>query len=87
MKMRAKMNLEAVVPRKWGGVEATFRCVYTNDPADAEGVAFTKATPSGYAYYTIENPDAIALLVIGQEYYVDFTPVPDPAASTPAQAA
>ena len=45
----------------------------------AEDISFQKATPSGHAEYQIDNPKAAEQLVIGKQYYVDFTMVPDPA--------
>ena len=79
MSIRAKMTLETVLPRQYGGSEATFRCVY--DQQIAEDVSFQKATPSGYAHFVIDNPKAMEQLVIGASYYVDFTAVPKPDAT------
>jgi hypothetical protein len=45
-------------------------------PVRAEDVGFQKATPTGMAEFVIDNPKAVDQLVIGQAYYVDFTPVP-----------
>lgn len=41
----------------------------------AEDVSFCKATPSGRMEMTIDNPIAIERMPIGQQFYVDFTPV------------
>jgi hypothetical protein len=41
-----------------------------------EDAAFTKATPTGEARFSIDNPAAIEQLTIGEYYYVDFSPVP-----------
>lgn len=70
------MKLENVFAQSWGGAKAIFRCQY--DPKLAEDVAFQKATPSGHAEYIVDNPKAAEQLVIGRDYYVDFTPVPPP---------
>jgi hypothetical protein len=67
------MTLETVFAQTWGGAKAIFRCVY--DQKIAEDVSFQKATPSGMAEFQIDNPKAAEQLVIGAEYYVDFTPV------------
>lgn len=74
MSIRCKMTLENIFAQSWGGAKAIFRCVY--DQKIAEDVSFHKATPSGHAEFQINNPKAAELLVIGQSYYVDFTPVP-----------
>jgi len=79
MGIRAKMRLENVFAQAWGGAKAIFRCEY--DQKVAEDVSFQKATPSGHAEFQIDNPKAAEQLVIGQSYYVDFTPVPPPASA------
>jgi hypothetical protein len=68
------MQLENVFAQTWSGAKAIFRCVY--DQKIAEDLSFQKATPSGFAEFQIDNPKAAEQLVIGQHYYVDFTPVP-----------
>ena len=75
MAIRCKMNLTHVVGQSWGGIRAFFNCQY--DPKlIAEDITFQKATPSGQAEFQIDNPKAVEQLIIGQDYYVDFTPVP-----------
>lgn len=74
MGIRCKMTLEGVYAQSWGGAKAIFRCVY--DQRVAEDVSFQKATPTGHAEFQIDNPRAAEQLVIGQSYYVEFTPVP-----------
>jgi hypothetical protein len=81
MTIRCKMTLENVFANTYGGAKAIFRCVY--DQRLAEDVSFSKATPQGMAEYVIDNPKAAEQLVIGQAYYVDFTPVPPPPAHKP----
>ncbi|MBB4277039.1 hypothetical protein [Rhizobium mongolense] len=73
MGIRCKMTLENIYAQQWGGSKAIFRCTY--DKAIAEDLSFSKATPSGFAEYQIDNPAAAEQLVIGKAYYVDFTPV------------
>lgn len=46
--------------------------------ANDENKRFTKATPSGEIWLTIDNPAASVQFVPGDEYYVDFTPAPKP---------
>lgn len=75
MAIRAKMQLENVIPYAYGGVKAVFRATY--DPQIiAEDVGFQKATPTGMIEMQVDNPAAIAQLVIGAFYYVDFSSVP-----------
>jgi len=69
--IRAKMTLESVIPNTYGGAQAIFRCIY--DQKVAEDVSFQKATPSGEARFSIDNPKAMEQLKIGQAYYVDFS--------------
>ena len=66
------MHLEAIIPNTWGGSQAVFRCEY--DAELPEDQKFCKATPSGDARFTIDNPGAIAQLVVGGAYYFDITP-------------
>lgn len=65
------MTLENVYANAWGGSKAIFRCTY--DQKVAEDVSFQKATPTGFAEYNIDNPAAAEQLIIGKQYYVDFT--------------
>lgn len=39
-----------------------------------ENQRFHKWTPSGSLHMTVNNPAAVEQFVLGQEYYVDFTP-------------
>lgn len=75
MAIRAKMVLESVIPNNYSGSQAIFRCSYDAKKAP-EDVSFAKATPSGEARYTIDNPDAVRQLTIGAAYYFDISPVP-----------
>lgn len=74
--IRSKMRLTAVVAQQWGGVKAIFNCDY--DTATEEDRRFSKATPTGLAEYVIDNPAAVAQLVVGAAYYFDMIPVPEP---------
>lgn len=73
MTVRAKMTLENVFASAYGGSKAIFRCSY--DPTIPEDRAFNRATPNGFAEFTIDNPAAASQLVIGKSYYFDITPV------------
>lgn len=76
MTIRCKMQLESVIPNSYGGSQAIFRCQYS-DKLAKEDVGFQKATPSGEARFTIDNPKALEQLVIGGYYYFDCIPVPE----------
>lgn len=78
MTIRCKMRLDDVMRMSYGGRKAFFSCSYDETLAK-EDRAFQKATPTGSAEYVIDNPKATEQLVIGEYYYVDFTPVPKPA--------
>jgi hypothetical protein len=75
MHVRCKMKLENVVPYEWGGVKAIFRCLYDPQLIE-EDRSFQKATPTGVASFQVDNPTAIAELVIGRSYYFDITALP-----------
>lgn len=77
MTIRCKMQLEDVMRTSWGQRKAFFRCIYDEKLAN-EDRSFQQASPSGSAEYVIDNPKATEQLVIGEYYYVDFTPVPKP---------
>lgn len=48
------------------------------DTSIPEDVRFSKATPSGELKMYVDNPAALEQLKLGQDYYLDFTPVPKP---------
>lgn len=75
--IRAKMQLEHVIPQTWGGVKAIFRCIYDANK-NPEDISFAKATPTGLVEMQVDNPEAIKQFVIGEYYYVDFTMIPKP---------
>lgn len=72
MSIRCKMRLENVFAQSHGGAKAIFRCEYDSKLCE-EDRAFQKATPIGHAEFQIDNPKAAEQLVIGKQYYVDFT--------------
>lgn len=56
------------------GRRVVLQCVYDKNgiPEDRQ---YAKATPTGKIEMVIDNPSAIAQFPIGQQFYVDFTPV------------
>lgn len=82
MAVRAKVTCESVEENA-----VRFRTVYETDDqkgADPENVRFTKATPWGNISLGIDNPAALGQFAVGQDYYVDFTPVGPAAEALPA---
>ena len=59
------------------GRSLTFTPQY--DPNLPEDQKYAKATPSGELKMYVDNPPALAQLELGKAYYLDLTPVPDPA--------
>ena len=79
-KMKAKMRISSITPNPAVGQESiTMTAVAKSEsyPADGsdENNTFAKFTPSGGVSLTIQNPDLIGKFNVGQEYYLDFTPV------------
>lgn len=75
MATRAKMQCEVVEDYGWSK-KVKLRVVY--DPtANGEDKNFTKATPSGEVWMTIDNPAASVQFEPGKKYYVDFTEAPE----------
>jgi hypothetical protein len=74
MSTRAKMHLVGIIPQMWGGFQVLFQCQY--DDTIPEDKKFCKATPSGEARFTIDNPAAISQLTIGKTYYFDISECP-----------
>lgn len=75
--MRCKMQLTHVTETVWGvpGTKTLkFNAQY--DDSIPEDRRFAKATPSAELTMQVNNPAAIALLTLGDSYYVDFSPVP-----------
>jgi hypothetical protein len=48
------------------------------DTSIPEDQRYSKATPSGELKMYVDNPAALEQLKLGQDYYLDFTPVPKP---------
>ena len=76
--VRAKLHLKSVTKHDWGASVLNFETRY--DDTIPEDQRFQKATPSGSAEFTIDNPTALSQFEVGEDYYVDFSPVPKPSA-------
>lgn len=77
--MRAKMKVTSVVSHSETFEELTFNAVSRNEgyPEDGsdENNTYAKWTPSAELKMSITNPELIGKFSIGQEFYVDFTPI------------
>jgi hypothetical protein len=78
--MRAKMRVSNTKKSEGANYEElTFNAVSKSDgyPADGsdENNTFAKWTPSAELKMSITNPALIGQFTVGQEFYVDFTPV------------
>ena len=74
--VRAKFTCNAKIPA-YGGTTVFFNAVYSNKDGTRaeENKAFSDATPSGQISISIAyGKPAVDAFVIGQSYYVDFTP-------------
>lgn len=84
--MRAKLKIQFV--RLAQGQETlyfTAVCRDTAYPADGtdENNTFAKWTPTAELNMTVTNPSLFGQFKPGQEFYVDFTPVAEPAQDPP----
>lgn len=79
MKMRAKMRLSGVTSHSADSETLMLNAVCKSDgyPADGsdENNNFARWTPSAELRMTVNNPALIGQYKVGQEFYVDFTPV------------
>ena len=78
MSVRAKMMLTSITETapNWGSSKILkFTAQYS--PEIPEDQRFQKATPSASAEFQIDNPTALEQFKLGQQYYVDFSPVPE----------
>ncbi len=76
MTVRAKLYLESIEHRTWG-TKACFRVV---SPRGDDNKEWAAATPAGEMWLTIKNEKAAAAFTLdqlGQEFFVDITPVPE----------
>jgi len=75
MNVRAKFKVESVTQYTWGDVIKMNAIEY--DGTD-ENASFSKFTPSGTFEMSVTNENIVGNYKAGQEYYLDFTPVPAP---------
>jgi hypothetical protein len=77
--MRAKMKVSEVKPHNENYEELVFSAVSKSDgyPPDGsdENNSYAKWTPSAVLTMSVTNPVLIGKFTVGQEFYVDFTPV------------
>lgn len=73
--VRAKFRCTAKLPAAYNSDTLVhLSAVYSSDPK-SENKAFTDATPSAYLQMQIAaGKPAADLFVLGQDYYLDFTP-------------
>lgn len=75
MSVRAKLSVTSV--ENYGqSKKVNMSTVYETDEqknADPENVRFTKASPSGQFWITIDNPAASEQFEPGQQWYADFS--------------
>jgi hypothetical protein len=77
---RCKVKVWDVV-RSGESENVTISAVYSDDP-NSENKQWAKYTPCFELRMTIDNPGAQGKLIKGEEYFVDFIPVPKPATET-----
>lgn len=70
--VRAKFKVETVEPVNEEQTNLALRAVYDDSPENRE---WWQATPSGYIHLSIVNQAAAQQFRVGQEFYVDFTPI------------
>lgn len=73
MSVRAKFRVHCVVP-SGSGSRIDLSPVYDSNP-ESENGRFYQATPWGQITLGTVNPAVAESLKVGQEVYVDFTPV------------
>lgn len=76
MTVRAKFKVQAILTSaKWNGAGTMGTVKLTPVTGGSpENVKFYEATPGGQIELGTVSEDALKQFVIGQEFYVDFTP-------------
>jgi hypothetical protein len=69
--VRAKLYVESLKLMQWG-TELTMRVVTRGD----DNKEWSAATPSGSLTFMVSNDQAADQFAPGQEWYLEFTPVP-----------
>ena len=73
--VRAKLKLcEIKSFANFEAKELVFRCQY--DESLPEDRRFAKYTPTGEFTMQVDNPAVLEKLKLGEDYYIDFSPVP-----------
>lgn len=72
MNIRAKVRVTEVTPH---GTGQTVVLTPQHDTSIPEEQRFSQATPSGRLELQVENAFMVAALSLGQEFYIDITPV------------
>lgn len=81
MAVRAKFRCSTETHKRWGPADSQtarsyeFNAVY--DPDVPEDQRYAKASPSGSLAIQVDNPNVT--FEPGRQYYLDFTPVDEPA--------
>ena len=73
---RAKLYVSEAT--RGAGAPDAVRIVLAAVTRGDENKSWAEATPVAKFEMTIQNPEAAAVFYVGQEFYVDFTPVPAP---------
>jgi len=71
--VRAKLRVDSIE-----GNKLVMSTVYEDPSKNTENARFTKATPWGRLEFGIDNPAALEVFRVGDEYYADFTAVKQP---------
>lgn len=80
MNVRAKFMVTEIHRHSWdGGRAATLVLQPQYDSTIPEDQRFAQATPSGRLEMRVDNPSAVEALQLGKVFYLDFSPVEEPA--------
>lgn len=82
MTVRSKMKLTSITSHAWSPNAKTLKFSAQYDPDIPEDQRFQKATPTASIEIQIDNPAAVDKFELGQDYYVDFSPVNAAASAT-----
>lgn len=74
MSVRCKFKVDSITQHASNGTSVSMTPVYSNNDPNHENSKFWRATPSGELKFYCANPDAVAQLELGAEYYIDITP-------------
>jgi len=77
MAVRAKFRLQEITTYHWSPAVKRVLLRPEYDPTIAEDQRFATATPTGEFWMQVNNPFAVEQLVLGKQYYIDITEVPE----------